>query len=414
MAKRKTSDDDLPVEFLDEPEQEVVSETKEAPFFSEMIDEVQKKQLAAAKKAKKDPRTVGIVGFAGEQMDEMLVGIPLYPLCLRYLFDCDVVPLHRLVNIFGFYQSAKSTMAFELAKWVLAVGGVAAVIDTEQKFSPSLYKSLVGEDGYRRSALLEAETIEEAEARMTDAINFLRRKDPDDRVVKIVILDSISGSGGQESSEKIKEQGFADGRGYDAMAAAGSLTKYFKRLSSDSLNMSVIFVTTNHMKERTKKVGQTTIIEKYHPGASAQDFHANWNLEMSRKGDLKEVEGGGYRELFMKVEKNSSSFSSRSIQTRVNYWRDPDTQEQTTWFDWEGATVDLLISRQTKYGLNKIIVISKDGSLYTCKQVKAKRVTKEELGRMIHEDAEMMEVLTRQHFRIKRQTVWESHPINQE
>jgi len=147
--------------------------------------------------------------------EHKVFGIPLDSLALMWLVDSNVWPLGRVTMTHGAEQSGKSAFLFWLEKLFIKFGGTGVYISAENKDSPSLMKSLLGEEikyvDYRR-----AKTIQQWQLHVSHAIDHYREKQGESggKFPMVIGVDSIAGVQDESVKKKVDEQGYADGRQY--------------------------------------------------------------------------------------------------------------------------------------------------------------------------------------------------------
>jgi len=133
----------------------------------------------------KAAKTLGQDISIGTQASEMLVGLPLPALCLRYLFQSTTFPLSRITQITGEEGSAKSAFLYEVFRWHMVYGGGAVLAGNENKDSPELRHSLLQWNPIwlNRLSVKPTHCLEEWQDVFTAFVNIARnQQDHKDRV----------------------------------------------------------------------------------------------------------------------------------------------------------------------------------------------------------------------------------------
>lgn len=350
----------------------------------------------------------------GEEIEELVVGIPLPSLALMYLFDSDVFPLGKTVGFAGFPQSQKSALGFELIRWFQSVGGYGKVVECEgNKISPSLLKSIVGQEGFKRVVIDPCPHVDEARKRINFTLDYLKKNDKKKQIPFVTILDSATGSTTEENVEKLMGDDDWSGRSYPVNALF--YTEYLKALASQMAGWPFSFVFTNHLKEKPSEMAHLPS-KKGMPGGASFMFHASYVFHLIRIGKeqrmTRMVDGNVIscptetRKLLIECHKTSLGTDARQIAVDFSWWYEGKTQ--VSQFDWEASTAKLLYSMQDKEsaevkqfkgskmlkgGLKDLIDVQVASQMYSSKKLGLTRVTPHEFGAAVHEDQELMDQL---------------------
>lgn len=352
--------------------------------------------------------------FIGKGEEEFCIGIPLPALSLMYLFDSTVFPLGKLVSIAGFYQSSKSGLGFEIARWFAKYGGYTQVVECENKISIDLVRSIMGDYYPAHLRVARAEALEEAQAQLKFSVQYVKEHTDKDKMI-LLDLDSVSGADTEESLEKIEKEGSA-GRSHPDHALSWS--RWLKGFTSKDLSgWPISMIAVNHLKEKGNPMPGLPP-QKTAPGGAAWFLHSAWYFWVSRIGKeqrmTRYVDGEFItcpqetRRISIECHKTSFGTDARSIAVDfVWYW---EGDKQVSYFDWNASTAQLLSALQMaeskeikqikglkkgfeKGALQEIVDVKVSDNLYTSKRLDVERVPPSEFGRLVNADQKLMDEL---------------------
>lgn len=290
--------------------------------------------------------------------EALLVGLPLPALCLRYLFQSTTFPLSRITQITGEEGSAKSAFLFEVMRWHMVYGGGGFLAENENKDSPELKNAIMGWNPtwLRRLQTTETHSLEEWQDAITTFVEIARqqqdRTDGPGRTVPIMFaVDSLMATAPQSEIDAVNKDGHAS-RGY--ALAANLIARYMRTMPERIQKYPFSIVGTNHLKPATDYMGRPT---SNIPGGKAVKFMETFEVEMHRaqNTDIDRLEYGGLR-VKMVARKNSLGPSRKQIQAELLWWW-ADVggvwRQQTAW-DWDTATIELLLSFENAKGKKTI------------------------------------------------------------
>lgn len=100
--------------------------------------------------------------------------------------------LGRIMQVMGTEGSSKTSFSLWIANLCMEAGGIAAMVETEMASSTKhMLNYLKSPDKFR---IFHAETIEDALQMTIDQLNLFLKIDPQGKIPKLLILDSIAGS----------------------------------------------------------------------------------------------------------------------------------------------------------------------------------------------------------------------------
>jgi len=346
------------------------------------------------------------------------VGLPIPHPALQYLLTSEVLLLSRIIAVSGPPASNKSAFGYEMIKMFLDEGGVASVIETENKASSSLMTSILSPvDTYTPFYDVKpAETIERAQDFVTSIITDRekqiakaraeakkgKKKDDVDGLDKVldqelpqmVLVDSIVGTPAEESNDKIMKDGHAD-RAHPKEALV--LARFFPVLSSRLEGLPLLFVFTNHEKPDTK----STVGGVRNPGGEALHFYSTYHLRVQCIGTLTSKAVPGNR-LRISTKKNSMGPDRRSIELDFSWWTEPAPElhegvRQVSKFDWDSAWLDLLagdsVPRSKLSDILTVVKHAKDS--YSCTAFGVKDAPAAEVMKVMAEHPKEMDMVRR-------------------
>lgn len=322
--------------------------------------------FAAAATAVSDQ--TGLEGIVlGDVVDKVIVGLPLPALCLRYLFQSIVMPLGRIIQLAGPFGSCKSALLYEIMRWHASYGGGSALAECENKDAAQMRKGILqyNDMWLRRIEFGEANTLQEWQSFLTaNLLQFRTLLDAPGgpgRTIPICMgVDSLTAVDSQTEIDKVNEAGHSS-LGYATLA--NLITRYMRQGVVQHLRgYPFTIVGTNHLKismEQPKNAGPNQPKNTTTPGGVAVNFMATFMLEMHRVKDIETSEYEGIR-VAMKMAKNSIGPSRKKIEAQMLWWRSPDPDKpgdfrQNFCWDWDTASVELLLSFVDKNSKNKTL-----------------------------------------------------------
>lgn len=381
-------------------------------------------------------------GLVGASTGDIVIGIRS-PFAMEYLLDCSVLPLGVCLELAGLPGSNKSTLGYEIVRWIASRGGYSDVFLTEGKNSPALAYSLCGyEDEWDSVPFLThmSEDMCDWQRQVTNRIQeirtLFRKGSPSHGLPKNTapmpvgyVVDSIMGQMVTTSSDKISKEG-SSGRGF--ALEAGSLTTWLRVVQSMIAAEPMIAVFINH--EKHDKVNEYRI-DKRTPGGNQVKFQMTFRLSISKKQAYQVVDPdrtAAYirgHNLVAQVRKNSLGDDGRSITIPYRWFHDdpPEGQpelgtRQRGLFDWNSAIPLLLLNelennnktqeakkafRDKLDSIVHIRLISGDRwESKTFGATKTSSISTSELGERIQADENILNGL-RNLFGIKRYTPWD-------
>ena len=359
------------------------------------------------------------------------------PFVLEYLFDCGCLPLGVLMEVNGAQESCKTMFMYELGRMFADSDGWLEMALTEQKFSPTLARSIMGWE--RRHALAGpymCEYMDDMQSILMERVNAadeLAEKGIDGSgplghsFPVLFGADSLMGANMKEKSDKIEKQGHA-GRSFASEAL--SLTDYLKHLASKLSNKPYLGLLIRHRKETPGATAyEAPTVSK--PGGKHVGYQVSYELILKGVSQKKQanVDGDGsldieHRWIRITNGKNSAGTNKNKAVVRVS-WRKKVIQgvvRQFTKWHWEEALVGLLMDWQEakldakgtpagrKQKMDEFFHIRKErGPVYwssTLGMTKDDAVSQAKMGAMIQSNPDVIAAL-RQMFGIQQSYIWD-------
>jgi len=370
--------------------------------------------MAKAKKKKKKAKKSDIMGAFTDAAEKALgpgalytpssektrhIGVPLPSLSFEFLLGSNVLWLGSSYGLAGPTQSFKSSLAMDLMRSVLQMGGYGSTVETEGgKISEIMIQSLLGELRERHK-LTSRSTVEEAQDALTFVVSWFKKTFPKRDVLFSLMLDSLFGPPGAEKRKAILKQGHAS-RAYPIEALLWSA--WLQTFAPGLTGYPIIFMFVNHLKKDTDGGNWR------HPGGDAQDFYSTVYFHVMR---IRAYDGTdtAITQVQIKTVKHSFYLPGRKIYVPYVF----DKINNKLFFDWGHSTADLLSSDLVPSTVKDVLDISSTAKnmtalsrTFSCKQMGMKEVSGTELGDAIHADADLMRQL-REAARINMYDVWD-------
>ncbi len=281
--------------------------------------------------------------FTGKESESRLVGLQLPALALRYLYQCNIMPLSRVEQITGTQESCKSAFLYEKYRWIRCNGGKNYHIENESKDSDSLRLSIMNYD-YSAVDPFISESLDEWQTYLTYLTG--------DKAVKRVLIgtkeapgpgktvpigfgvDSLTAKASREVQNKMEEQGYADRvHPVDAL----KLSSYLKFMPQKLVGWPFWFGAINHLKPQKTAVGA---IDYHTPGGYSIKFQETFETRLARIADVDSGDNGVLIKFV--TQKNSLGPGRKTINAAFRWYFDKDTGRQRSYWDWHSATIDLL------------------------------------------------------------------------
>lgn len=323
-------------------------------MFGSLIDEVSKETGRS-----------DIMG--AEVVERMIMGLPLPALSLAFLYQNTALPLGRVISFVAEEGSCKTPLLHEHMRWNLMAKGANVLIENENKGGPDLLNSILGynRNWMARTAYDPSDSLEdwmESLTTWTKKINKMCTGHEDNPVDDVeeqkwrkegkgtgwktpffLGIDSFMATGSRNTIEKIEREG-APRRSHPEEALLISL--YFKTLASKLRDKPIIIAGTNHMKPSTNQQGLPVANI---PGGKSIKFAETFRVELSKGAKIDLTDKGGVK-VYIRTAKNALGQTGRGIEVNFMWTRGivNDKEVQLSWWDWNAATIDLLLKFKAK------------------------------------------------------------------
>ncbi len=282
---------------------------------------------------------------------KLIIGIPCPSFSFEYMVCNTVIPLEKVMQIYGVRGIGKSGLAFEIMRIFRKHKGIGVLLEHETKFNSEWASSIIGWDDLGCLGVIPCDAIDEWQSHLQKSMKYIKRIMTGDsktlgagRIFPfLAIVDSIMGKTMKETQAKIEEVGHA-GRGFPIEAM--SITRFVQSFSGKLRRWPFMLICINHLKV---KGGDTGPPVETRSGGQTIDFQGSFELKIKRTGRIRSARVDGNK-LTIKAEKNSYGEDNRQIPVNCIWWNeeyeDPVeglVSRQQTRFDWHGSTVQLIL-----------------------------------------------------------------------
>lgn len=286
--------------------------------------------------------------LVGGRADAKFVGLYIPHLVLRYLFQSTVIPLGgRMMQITGKQMSCKSTFLYWLYKFFRSYKGKAHHIEVETKDSEPLRMSMLDYDdkAVQPHYADSLEDWQETVMYLVDGTKGLKgqliKVGLADKYPMIMGVDSLTAKASREIQEKIREAGHA---GRDHPIEAMSISKFLKAMPHHFKDVPWFLAGTNHLKPSTDFMNRP--VDNVGGGMSLK-FQETFEVKMQRMAKMQRASYEGVR-LSLTTAKNSIGPFDKEVEADMLWYTDRETGRQKTWWEWDTATVELLLGKNCK------------------------------------------------------------------
>jgi heme-degrading monooxygenase HmoA len=250
-----------------------------------------------------------------------MCGVPC-PLAWAYFSGGgDVLPCGRVVGGDGPPGMFKSTLAMEHGRWVLQAGGVVVLVDTEEKTSDTLTRSLLYDlepDVRKRFRYAKAKTTDEAQ----QLINFFKEKakdfrknlKPEQQFPMLVIWDSLTGAVTEGQLTKLEKEGSAATRAFPEQAL--QISNFYKSYTVDDAFFTLLHVQHAKKNNDPNAVGDDEFVPN---GGLEPKYKSTYHFRMTSVRDIESQDWAG-KQVSMKMIKSGIGENHRRMPIRV-LWR---------------------------------------------------------------------------------------------
>lgn len=330
--------------------------------------------------------------LVGSQEDESQLGIELPSFAQQYIYHSNILPLSKVIGVAGAAASSKSAYGFDTIRLFAQAGGYGHLVETENKLNMHYLKSVVGREFEDRFRADSVKTVQEAQDRVSEAIDYYKKKCPEKDVPLAIIIDSLMGTNSEGVQENIDKAGHA-AKAFPEGALVWS--QYFKGLCSSIIGQPITILFTNHLKIKIDSGCGENVKTK--GGGVSQDFHAAQYLYMRKISDIRQAGREGSL-IEIKAQKCGLGPANREI-TVPCLWdfkveEGTDQPYQVTWWDWHAATARLLVAeKEIPHRIKDASDITCQSNRYSSKRLGLTKLSDTEMGEAIHNDPAYMKDL---------------------
>ena len=277
--------------------------------------------------------------------DTAIVGIPIPSLAAQFLFNSTVLPLGKMIEIFGPAGAGKSTFLYEIMRWFMDAGGLVYLGETEQKDSVNIRWAVNKYDAAKMDNFNSSydTTFEKWSSNLVKSIqsydSLMETYGPTFPV--LFAIDAVT----SVETEKTIEEYAKDGTinvAYSPLSR--NLATLLRELPSLYAKKPYLIAFVNHVKD---KIGAMPFTDaKTLPGGKALYFGCHVIVGLSQvKTEIKD--GVTTEEKELKLEKSGIQQKKTAISVPLKYYTTPDPSnpdmkvQQIEW-DWNTADINFL------------------------------------------------------------------------
>ena len=335
-------------------------------------------------------------------------GIVLPSLAFRYLMTSNVFMLERITEFYGPRGSGKSSLCYEIARLFIEQGGLATVIETENKTSYGLMRGIIGEKNLEVVQFFRSKSIERAQDELSFSLDQYAKGCPDRNIPYFIMWDSLVGSKADETIASVAEDGHAK-RNYAIEAAL--ISTYFGTLPDRLIGLPVSFAVTSHEKIKMGDTGggaggagagdEMSAGGKKPVGGDAPGFYSTYQLRVVRVKDVVQTEANPHMILQLRTQKNNMGINNRSLKINLyfRWYKDEKDgkQKMRAEFDWDRCTMDLLtgdaLPNKAKLKELACFAAGDKAGYYNCQALGAKNINAQEMCQALYANPAIYEPL---------------------
>jgi len=287
-------------------------------------------------------------------------GIALPSLCLRFLQHQEAFPLGKTITLSGLFGSNKTSLAFEIMRWILIHRGIGWYNDVERKDSPGMRESMLeyNQEWLDNLQILTCPTQDiwqsGVRTQFDSVLKFSEKHGGRFRVIGGSIVDSVAAAKpAAEAAKSLKEHKGAGTRTHPVVALYNSdwLSSVVHTVAAGPFVLLLIQHSSDVAVDGVP--GMTTRKQK---GGMEVAFAKTSAFELTKKGAIKETSSGGGVNIIIECSKNALGPAKRKIEVPVRWYWEPDpnaddgTHRQRYYWDWHHASIKTLLSFETMDG----------------------------------------------------------------
>ena len=294
--------------------------------------------------------------YVGRSDEDYTVVMPNTPLALQYLMGVNGEPLRQMLFIAGPYKSYKTSLMLDICNRVVELdpSGFGFVMNTESKWSSTKTKALMG-DNTSNMRVVPIDTMQEWQNqaitlidKWTDIVKTQTKNNP--APVLFMGVDSLVGAQTEYMQKKVDKEG----TGRTVYDRAQTVYQFAQTQNHKLLKVPAMLVITNHLQENTQEDPYKIYFnDKFNTsGGTATGFHCAMEMRIR---STKTVERADGKTIWLELRLHHSSISQIGRKLKVPYkelW-DYDLGQQTDYFDWNTALINLLMGLLGKDSTNR-------------------------------------------------------------
>lgn len=338
------------------------------------------------------------------------VGLYLPHLCLRYLFQSNILPFGRTVLTLGPTGSNKTAFVYALYDLFRRNNGKYLHYDVEDKDTPVLRLSLTGYDR-KAGRMIRCESMDHFQREVKigyDHMKAICAKGIGKRIPFICGVDSLTAKMTDDAYEAMAKKGVEGAAKRRFADEARSLSDWFKVVSNYLYDWPFVLVGIRHDKPTKDQWGN----DKHEaPGGKAPKYYASYDILQTKVKKLKadKTEGWEGNRIKFALAKSSLGSDQRWFEAEIA-WRPTErmtpsgnmvSSQDTVWM-WHKATVELLYYIQMEGGpagraVEDLIGLGKaTGNRYTSSTLGVRgeeALSPSEMGRLIEACPDLLKAL---------------------
>lgn len=252
-------------------------------------------------------------------------------LCHQWALGRPGYALGRIMQIIGKEGAGKTTKMYRLAHSAFAAGGLAAMVETEQAISLDHMKNCLGPYYNQFNELVNMpDSFESGLTMLIEYLHLFEKIDPKGEIPKVLLYDTIAGSG----TERVHKKDFKIGSRGSWGDKANTLKDGIEAMKPLIRRTNTLLVFGNQGKEAMEEGFAGTLpkreVDKIKgQGGRSMDFSATYWAYVKRGANLG---SGGEKSGFATTttfRKNKMRFPDRSFAEHVTYDVPPNAFKPT-------------------------------------------------------------------------------------
>lgn len=288
------------------------------PGWDEMSPIQRSRALALANSIDDAGRVIPASDF-----DSNLQMIHVPDICYQWALGRPGYATGRIQVLMGYEGSSKTSKQFALANWTMQQGGIARAVFVEHADSTFHMKQYISEDMMPYFMCHVCDTLEEAIAESYRILNEYEQIDPENKVKKFLLFDSVAGATQEKLLEDESEPGAPKPGGIGAI-----MSDFVNAMKTRIHNTNTLWAVNNQGKDQiptgfAARVPMSEDEKMIGKGGRALPFHATYQERVKRAGQIKgDTDVGRVMEGFevkLKFRKNKLGVPGREISYNVEW-----------------------------------------------------------------------------------------------